>query len=240
MIRLSSTRLSSFKQQILSLLYPPKCVYCGVARPSYFCEPCRTALTRISNPFCQKCGYPLETGVHACRQCQIHPISYLNTIRSLAFFEGTSLRPAIHQFKYQNLRALAEDFAILLQECYLAHQMDTDVIVPVPLYRSRLRERGYNQSALLAKSLSGLIKQPVDTESLVRQRDTKSQMSLNAAERQENVAGAFCCLSDRLRQQTVLLVDDVCTTGATLNACAQALKQMNVRAVHGLTLARAR
>ena len=231
---------ASFIQKILSLLYPAKCAGCGVAGPSYYCEQCQTTLVRISFPICQTCGYPLGAPLQSCHQCKIHPLRHLNTIRSLAFFEDTSLRPAIHQFKYQNLRAVADDFALLLQECYVTHQLETDVIIPVPLHKSRLRERGYNQSALLAQSLSKLIDLPVNTKSIIRRRNTKSQVSVKAAERQNNVAGAFHCVSDSLSQQSILLVDDVCTTGATLNACAQALRQINVPVIHGLTLARAR
>ena len=131
------------------------------------------------------------------------------------------------------------DFASMLADCYSDYQLTGDVIVPVPLHNSRYRERGYNQAALLAKGLSRLIGTPVNNKTLVRHRITKTQMTLNAAERKINVSNAFTCQSTALRGKKVLLIDDVCTTGATLDACAQALKQAGVCAVYGLTLARA-
>ncbi len=173
-----------------------------------------------------------------CQHCQSTSQWHLDAIRSVAFFENTPLKPAIHKFKYQNHQALSADFALLLATCYQSHQLRTDIIVPVPLHQARYKERGYNQSALLAKSLSPLLKQPVDTQTLIRQRATKTQTALNAADRWRNVADAFICLSDALSHKSILLIDDVCTTGATLNACAYALKQANTCSIYGLTLAR--
>lgn len=191
-------------------------------------------------PFCQKCGYPLHISAEVCSQCDHNPLPYLDSIRSVALFEDTPLRPAIHHFKYHNHRILGQDFAPLLAKCYGDSQLETDVIVPVPLHPSRYKERGYNQSELLANSLAALINQPVDKKTLIRRRATKTQVSLNAAERHKNVAAAFACTSNALSDKSILLIDDVCTTGATLNACAQALKGAKARSVYGLTLARAR
>jgi ComF family protein len=129
--------------------------------------------------------------------------------------------------------------AAFLADCYHTHHLKTDLIVPVPLHPNRQKERGYNQSLLLAEQLSTTLGQPLDTKSLIRQRMTQSQMTLKRAERKTNVANAFICQSDRLSGKTILLIDDVCTTGATLNACAEALKNSGVTAVFGLTLARA-
>lgn len=235
------TKLSAIKhafQQILDVLYPPKCVSCGFAG-SHFCADCRANLVHIRSPVCQKCGYPLSSVANTCQECQIHSFSNLNSVRSVAFFDSTFLRPAIHKFKYQNRRILSADFAHLLKDCYAANQLVTDIIVPVPLHKSRQKERGYNQSEVLAKSLAPLISQPIDQTSLIRWRATKAQMSLDAIQRQGNVADAFKCLSDELSNKTVLLIDDVFTTGATLNACARVLRQAGAKSIHGLTLARA-
>jgi ComF family protein len=114
-----------------------------------------------------------------------------------------------------------------------------DVIVPVPLHAARLRERGYNQAALLAKHLSIATNIPLVEDGLVRTRATASQMTLKAAERKINVQDAFGCSDGRMARQRVVVIDDVCTTGATLEACAQALFQAGAVSVWALTLARA-
>jgi ComF family protein len=163
----------------------------------------------------------------------------MDAIRSVAVYDNQLLRSTIHKFKYQNNRAIVSVLAMLLAECYQTNQLKTDIIVPVPLHPNRYKERGFNQSGLLATHLSTIISQPLDTKTLIRHKITKAQMTLRAEERKINVAGAFRCQSDALRSKVVLLIDDVCTTGATLNACAEALKNSGVSAVFGLTLARA-
>ena len=113
------------------------------------------------------------------------------------------------------------------------------MLVPVPLHEDRLRERGYNQSALLARAMAdGEPALPVDEESLVRIRATASQTTLNRVERRANMAGAFACRDGRLAGKRVLLIDDVCTTGATLEACAVACRAAGAASVWGLTLTR--
>ncbi|MDY7080323.1 MAG: phosphoribosyltransferase family protein [Chloroflexota bacterium] len=118
--------------------------------------------------------------------------------------------------------------------------MPIDIIVPVPLHIVRLQERGYNQAALLAREMAHQVGLTVDEQSLVRQRETASQVDLDARQRRQNVHAAFCCSGNGLVGRRVLLIDDVCTTGATLEACAAALYEGGARSVQALTLARAR
>jgi ComF family protein len=149
------------------------------------------------------------------------------------------MREAIHRLKYSN----SQDLAIPLGEMMVSYWQDVhlpaEVIVPVPLHARRLRERGYNQAALLARELGKGVGLPVLESALVRVRETSPQIDLNAKERKENVQGAFRCPDDQLAGKSVLLLDDVYTTGATLEACSLALKQRGARAVWALTLARA-
>jgi ComF family protein len=150
------------------------------------------------------------------------------------------MREAIHCLKYSN----SQDLAVPLGEMMVSYWQDVylpaDVIIPVPLHARRLRERGYDQAALLARELGKGVGLPVLENALIRVRETSPQVDLDAEERKENVRGAFHCPHDRLAGKSVLLVDDVCTTGATLEACSLALKQRGVRTVWALTLARAR
>jgi ComF family protein len=175
-----------------------------------------------------------------CRQCKNNPLQYIDGIRSAAQFEDNPIRPSIHFLKYRNHKAVASILATLLAEAYWRYQLAVDVLMPVPLHAARFRERGYNQCELLARAMGPLLHKPVNTSALYRTRATRSQMTLGVQERHQNVAEAFACSLTDLSGQKVLLIDDVCTTGSTLDACADALKKSGVVAVWGLTLAKAR
>jgi ComF family protein len=166
-------------------------------------------------------------------------LHYIDGIRSASYFEDNPIRLAIHFLKYRNHKAVAAILAAILAEAYQRYQLAANIIIPVPLHPSRLHERGYNQSELLARAMAVILKLPVNSQALQRTRQTKSQMTLGVNERHQNVAGAFICANSDLSGQKILLIDDVCTTGSTLDACAQALKKSGVAAVWGLTLAKA-
>jgi ComF family protein len=149
------------------------------------------------------------------------------------------MREAIHELKYRNIRALAAPLAALLGDYLTHHPVPGDVLVPVPLHRKRLRERGYNQSGLLSRELGKLINLPVVEDCLVRRQPAPPQArTASVSERRSNVAGAFACRDGSLRGKPVLLVDDVATSGATLNACAVALKSAGASPVWGLVVAK--
>ena len=153
-------------------------------------------------------------------------------------FDGV-MRQTIHQLKYRNLRAIAVPLAKLLQDYIITNPVPGEVLAPVPLHRKRLRERGYNQSSLLAKELGKLINLPVVDDYLIRERHAPPQTRTKTVdERQSNVADAFICRDHRLQDKQVLLIDDVSTSGATLDACATTLKAAGVTSVWGLVLAR--
>ncbi len=149
------------------------------------------------------------------------------------------MRQAVYQLKYRNLRALAILLAQLLNDYLITSPIPGEVLVPVPLHRKRLRERGYNQSSLLARELGKLVNLPVVADCLIRQRHAPPQARTSTVdERQSNVTDAFTCCDQRLRDKQVLLIDDVSTSGATLDACAAALKAAGATSVWGLALAR--
>jgi len=219
----------------LDFLFPRRCVGCGRAG-DFFCGNCRRTLPRIAGPVCPRCGRPQASGI-ACPEC-VNWLSQLDGIRSPFRFDG-AVRQAVHQLKYQNLRALAAPLGDFLAEFLETSDIAADVIVPVPLHSKRLRERGYNQSALLARKLGKGAGLPVVEGCLERVKATLPQARTTAvAERQQNMAGAFACRSERLKDRRVLLVDDVATSGATLDAAAAALKAGGAASVWGLTLAR--
>jgi ComF family protein len=160
-------------------------------------------------------------------------------IRSLASYEGP-LERAIHRFKYRGWRCLAEPLAELLFESLALNPPAASMVIPVPLHSSRLRDRGYNQSALLARRLALALRLDCVERPLRRARATPPQVGQDRLRRFQNVDGAFAWTGKPLRGQPVLLLDDVITTGATLEACATALRAAGAGSISGLTLARVR
>jgi ComF family protein len=219
---------------LVDLFYPPRCVGCGQGG-SLYCRACRDSVRLVVPPICPLCGAPQDRRA-LCARCGDCPL-LVDGIRSTALFEGT-LREAIHQFKYGYVRDLAAPLADLLIAGFPEIPVRADVIVPVPLHRRRLKERGYNQALLLAERLGEAVGVPIAHDLLYRNRHTMSQARLNAQERRRNVEDAFSCADRSVQDKRVLLVDDVCTTGATLEACSVALKERGALSVWALTVAR--
>lgn len=200
------------------------------------CSSCCDSLPRIMPPFCPQCGKPQASGI-LCPGC-VSWQAEIDGIRSPFRFDGL-MRQAVHQLKYKNLRALAKPLAKLLNDFLVINPLPGEVLVPVPLHPRRLRERGHNQSHLLAEELSSLINLPVIDDCLIRKRHTPPQArTATVEERRSNIANAFTCVNDRLQDKQVLLIDDVSTSGATLDACAKTLKAAGAVSVWGFVLAR--
>ncbi len=229
---------------LLDLLYPPHCVVCRRAG-AWLCATCLGSMPTFTPPFCAHCGIPLpDAGTSTtalCQSCQ-NRHSALQGLRSVGP-HLSPLREAIHALKYDGVRVLAGPLGALLartwQQVDVPASTPVKAIIPVPLHRARVRHRGYNQSALLARVLGDELGLPVREDVLVRRRNTRAQVGLDYAARQVNVQDAFICLPHDLAGQRVLLVDDVCTSGATLEACATALLQAGVGEVWALTLTHA-
>jgi competence protein ComFC len=228
-------QVAKLKGKALDFLFPQWCVGCG-KEGDFICASCRRSLPRIMPPVCPRCGKPQPSGI-LCPGC-VSWQADIDGIRSPFRFDGV-IRQAIHQLKYRNLRALAAPLAGFLQDYLITNPIPGEVLVPVPLHQKRLRERGYNQSHLLARELGKLTNLPVVNNGLTRQKHTPAQArSLTVDDRRSNVADAFTCRDQRLKDKQVLLIDDVSTSGATLDACAAALKAAGATSVWGLVLAR--
>jgi len=229
--------LRRVEQTLLDIVFPPRCVNCR-REGHYLCSDCRTAIVPVTLPMCDLCGRPVSVPglCSSCLHCRV-PV---DGIRSVAFFEDP-LRKAIHAFKYEGVTALSTPLGALLVEGWRRFRPAGDLMMPVPLHSRRARQRGYNQSALLAQVLSRYTGIPVLEKVLMRVRETLPQVELDAHHRWDNVEGAFECRdADELGGRAVLLIDDVCTTGATINACADALRPYKPAAIWALTLGRAR
>ena len=225
----------SLANGLLNLVFPPRCVACG-AWGDWFCAACRAAVQPLPDPCCSHCGRPLRR-VGCCKRCQ-ESGSHLEAIRSTSAHRQP-LSVAIHAFKYNGLSVLAEPLADMLWTTWRVAPAACEIIVPVPLHPARVRERGYNQSALLARALGRRLGIPTAADVIHRVRDTKPQVGLSRPERLQNMAWAFASQRCLTGSPHILLVDDVCTTGATLEACAEVLLQAGAGSIRALTLARA-
>ncbi len=221
-------------RSLLNLLFPPRCVICR-REGDAFCAACQAQVEYIAPPICERCGRPLSGP--QCRFCLESPLE-IDGLRAVALFDGV-MRQAIHAFKYQRHPDLAVPFGMMLCDYIMTHQLPVDVLVPVPLHSERERWRGYNQALLLAREIAVQQKLALWYNVIERTRATPPQVGLDARARRENVRDAFAAIQS-LAGASVLLIDDVCTTGATLNACAVALKRSGCRSVWGLALARPR
>ncbi|VGO15932.1 hypothetical protein PDESU_04521 [Pontiella desulfatans] len=229
----------------LDMVYPRNCIGCGVPSPETFrfiCWDCWTDAAKVEPPFCKLCGDPVAGAVDhgfTCYSCTAAKPSF-DAARSATRYDGV-VGEALRQLKYDKALWLAPDLAAVLRNCLLAEYPGRrfDLVVPVPLYHVRRRGRGYNQSAVLAKELGRRIGCPSMPGMLRRIQPTTTQTNLTAPQRLSNVKNAFESRRQKwLAGRRVLLVDDVMTTGATVDACAKALKQGGASSVHVLTVAR--
>lgn len=215
---------------VLDAIYPRRCAGCG-RRGGWVCAACEADLPRFAPPWCLRCGLPGNR--HPC-PCNVFSPE-LGVVRSAAAFDGW-LRRAIHAFKYHDEWARADHLGGLLSEV-LAEVGHVDGLVPVPLHPSRLRRRGYNQTALLAERAGAALGIPI-VPALTRTRRTAQQVGLGGAERQANVGGAFVADASRARDRRLVLIDDVITTGSTIGACAAALAEGGASEIMAVSLAR--
>lgn len=222
---------------IIDLLYPPVCAGCD-AQGFRWCPGCQEKINRLTGPVCSFCGIPLEIqGGETCQNCRANPPSFKG-LRSFALFEGP-IRNAIHKLKYRGDISLGFLLAERLIECYHEWKWQIDLVVPVPLGVARLGERGYNQAALLARPLALHLGIPFRSNGLMRLRETRSQVGLSYEQRLENVRNAFSAREEVVAGRKVLIVDDVATSSATIDTCAQAILASGGIEVYGLTVARA-
>ncbi len=219
----------------LDLLFPPRCGGCGKAG-SRWCDDCRRSVVHLQEPLCEICGIPVDAP-GPCADCQ-RARPRFRALRSWSVFDAP-VRNALHRLKYRRDLGLGDALAAPLSGFVAALNWPIDLIVPVPLGQKRLQERGYNQVALIARPLAMAMKIDFETDALIRVRETRSQVGLTKLERRENVREAFQAKPKRVINRTVLLMDDVATTGSTLSSCAEALYAAGARDVFALTVSRA-
>jgi ComF family protein len=214
----------------LDLVYPPRCGGCGASGSGWWCNACEQRLMLFDAASSAHHLSVASGGPEASKTALL--------VISAALF-APPLREAIHAFKYDGAPQLAEAFARHMATAWRTSGLSADAIVPVPLHPSRQRERGFNQSERLARQVATLCDIGLMTDALKRIRRTEQQAHLSASARRTNVTGAFVANPERVRNRSIVVVDDVLTTGATLAECAAALGAAGAQRVMALTLARA-
>jgi len=230
---------------LINSILPPRCINCGkiISEENGICSECFNEITFITEPYCKICGRPFEEIIGAnknmiCPNCLKKSKRYFRYSRSAIKYETIS-KNMILAFKFLDKTENAKVFAKWLQIAGRDIFNDgVDVLIPVPLHYKRLVQRRYNQSAILAKELSSLISVPVDVKSLIKHKPTKPQVSFSSAGRRNNIKDAFSVkYPHNIKDKRVVLIDDVQTTGSTLNECAKVLSLAGASSVDFLTVA---
>lgn len=235
-------------EAVLGLFVPATCASCGGSLRGLpadrLCTACTASIDRIPEPFCSTCGMPREArpgGLFPgpCEACRAG--RHFGQARAYGVFQGL-LRDVVTRFKYSGERRLGAPLGHLLLAAAQEHYtlQEYDIVVPVPLHRERLRERGFNQSFLLARPLARAARLPI-VHALDRTVNTKSQVGLQGAARRANVRDVFSVVGRRkeaVARRRILLVDDVMTTGATVDECARVLLQAGAKKADVISLAR--
>ena len=230
-----NTRLVQLFWAVMDWLYPPHC--CSCKRDGYvFCEECLSKIEILNSTFCKRCGSPVRSGKILCYQCRNDPPPFTQ-MRSWASYAGP-IKDALHSLKYNKNIALGIFLAKPLTEIVKNAGWKIDLVVPMPLSRSHLKLRGYNQSACISRNIARQLNLTHSTTSVKRIKETETQISLNVNERFINLFDAFYAFPAKLINRNILLVDDVITTGATMQNCAIALKNAGASNIYCLSVAK--
>ncbi len=222
------------------ILFPRRCPVCdnivgGLGR--IICERCYRTLKPLSGELCCKCGKKLRNEeTEYCRDCSRYPHFFDS---GMALYGYEDVAACLYRFKYQNRQEYADFFGREMA-CRFRDRIRTicpDGLVPVPLYKKREQKRGYNQAELLAEVVGRELGLPVYPKMIVRQRNTLPQKNLNSAERQNNLKRAFKIVQNEVKLSTIIIIDDIYTTGSTIDAVSEVLRQVGTEKIFYLTLA---
>lgn len=224
------------KETILNILFPRRCPVCGeIVKPagSLICPSCFRELSFVKSPVCKKCGKEImDETMEFCEDCMAHRHAFEYGVALLNYDEVA--RTSMVQVKYHNKREYLDFYGAAIAARYeqTIRRMNVDAIVPIPIHRSRLRKRGFNQAEILAEIAGERLGIPVRPEILIRTKKTLPQKELSAAERLKNLSGAFDAGVVPLEIRRILLVDDIYTTGSTIEACSRVLRAAGVEEVY--------
>jgi competence protein ComFC len=217
-------------------LYPPRCCNCD-RRGFVLCDACFAEIEPLHGHLCKKCGYPLLGKGNLCEDCRFTPLPYTQ-MRSWASYSGV-VQEAIHSLKYKRNLAMGRTLTQPLVEIVKQSGWKIDLVVPIPLSRSRLRSRGYNQAALISRTLAAQLDIQHSSTTVKRIRNTSTQIEMDVNKRFTNLLDAFYANPATLKKRNILIIDDVITTGATMQNCSNALLKAGAENIYCLSVARA-
>ena len=226
--------------KLSNLIYPRRCPICDGITGKWdrlICENCKTIPQPVEEPVCKRCGKPLSIEESEfCPDCGRK--NHLFEKGRAAFVYDSVMRASISRFKYHNRREYADFYADELLKRYgrTLRSWQPDALIPVPLHKSRLRRRGFNQAALVADRMGERLGIPVEKKLLLRVKKTRPQKELSDAERRENLKNAFQVCGNDVKLKRAVLLDDIYTTGSTLDAAASALRAAGVEKVYFLSI----
>ncbi len=226
------------KNKLLNTLFPETCPVCHEASSDHttapICTGCWDSIQPYEGPKCDKCGMPLDSDSSIiCGEC-IKDQPAFRSVRTFGLYKGP-LRKAINLLKYHNMKRLSKPLSGMILRMKIPR---ADTVMPVPLYKERLRQREFNQSALLAKYTAKNTGTPLLVNCLVKVKDTMPQVGLSSRERRRNIRNAFGVdKKELIKGKDIILVDDVITTGATVRECSRVLKKAGAGSIYVMALA---
>ncbi|MGB2762348.1 MAG: ComF family protein [Minisyncoccales bacterium] len=235
-------KIRKFSRWGINVLFPKFCLNCG-KEGDYLCPDCLSLIDVLEEQFCPVCNKRVFNG-KTCFICS--RTTKLNGVFSAVSYEDKMIKKLIRQFKYKPfIKDLSKTLAsLIITHFYLSNNIEflflgKPVLIPVPLDRKKMKMRGFNQSEEITKELSQSLKIPLVKHALIKIKETQSQTELSREQRKENIKGAFACENiEEIKNKKILLIDDVFTTGATMNECAKVLKSAGDSEVWAITVAR--
>ena len=231
-------KIKRLKDKAISIIFPKRCAGCDCVIPAEkdVCEECSRKIHMLSGAVCMICGKKVKKDSVYCYDCGRKKHEFF---QNTAVFEYADIRQSLYRFKYNGRSEYAEYYA---KKAYELHgkkiaSWNADAIIPVPLHPLRFRKRGYNQAEEFARSLSVLTGIPVYTDVVKRVKNTKPLKLLSLSQRQNNLKKAFLFMQNDVKLNTIILVDDIYTTGATLDAVSMACKEGGVNGIYTITVA---
>lgn len=225
---------------LIDFVYPRRCPICHeivAERGSLICPGCAGKTKHVTDPYCIRCGKPLrDSSKIRCSGCEGMDLFFKES--RAVFVYDDILKNSIYKFKYGGRKEYACYYAEEIFSCLYTKikTWNPEVIVPIPIHKSKLRKRGYNQTYLIAKRLSHLTGIPVDNQLLIRTKKTEIQKNLSGLERSDNIKNAFKIGSNRVQYLSAMLIDDIYTTGATMNSSAKVLFDSGIRDIYCISL----
>ena len=232
--------MNDIKDKVISLLFPRRCPVCDRAVKPYgalACRECEAKVRYVTEPVCYKCGKPLEDDTKEyCYDCA-HTRHYYD--RGFSLFEYRSVADSIYRFKYKGRQEYAPWYGEKICERLgnTIRAIDPDALIPVPIHKSKMRTRGYNQAFLLAREISGRMNIPVYDGLIIRDKKTAPLKEYTPAERNNILRGAFKITANDVKLKTIIIIDDIYTTGATMDEVSESVKTVGAQKVYFITLA---